>query len=109
MDHIASLKEPYDIARLVADEARLDMVRMKCFCSREYGKYVSCFADACKNTAPFLAKALKGDVVGDTAVSFVVAIPAGFRCKERDMDHMVKRGTCFCNIGYSRPRLHPHR
>ncbi len=109
MDHLATLATPDDLARLVADHGQLDMLRMKCFCSREYGKYVSCFADVCKNTAPFLAKAFDGDVVGDTAVTFVVTIPPAFRCKERDEDHLVKRGTCVCNVGYSRPILRPGR
>lgn len=97
-----ALKAPDDIAKAVASRAQLDMVTVKCFCSENYGKYISCFVDAGHRTAPFLAKALGGDVLGNAIVSFVVAIPPDFCCNQRDENQLVKKGKCLCRLGYSK-------
>ncbi|MDZ4252144.1 MAG: hypothetical protein U1A72_06170 [Sulfuritalea sp.] len=102
MNDFHAIKAPDDIARLVANSARIDMVTVKCFCSEQYGKYISCFVDAGNRTAPFLARALGGDVLGDTIVSFVIAIPPGFSCNQRDENQLVKGGKCLCRRGYSK-------
>ena len=102
MNDFHAIKEPDDIARLVANSARLDMVTVKCFCSEQYGKYISCFVDAGNRAAPFMAKALGGDVLGDAIVSFVVAIPPDFFCSRRDENQLVKGGKCLCRRGYSK-------
>ncbi|MBI3093767.1 MAG: hypothetical protein HYY97_02755 [Rhodocyclales bacterium] len=101
MNDFHAIKAPDDIARLVATNARLDMVTVKCFCSQQYGKYISCFVDAGNRTAPFLARALGGDVLGGAIVSFVIAIPPDFFCDQRDGNQLVKGGKCLCRRGYS--------
>lgn len=101
-------KVPDDIAKLVADSAQLNMVSVKCFCSNKYTKYISCFVEAGHNTAPFLAKALGGDVLdsaivsGNATVSFMLAIPSDFCCSHRDENQLVKKGQCLCRCSYSK-------
>ncbi len=102
MNDFHAIKAPDDIAKLVANSARLDMVTVKCFCSEQYGKYISCFVDAGNRAAPFLARALGGDVLGTATVSFVVAIPPDFFCSQRDENQLVKGGKCLCRRGYSK-------
>lgn len=107
MNYFNSIKAPDDIAKVVADSARLDMVSVKCFCSEKYGKYISCFIDVGNRTAPFIAKALNGDVIGDSTVSLVIAIPPDFCCSKRDDSRFVREGKCLCRRGYSKanPKL----
>lgn len=102
MTQLPALKAPDDIARLVAHHTQADMVSVKCFCSQSYGKYISCFVDTSHHTAPFLARALGGDVLGETMVSFVIAIPPEFNCHRRDENQLVSNGKCLCRRGYSK-------
>ncbi len=107
MNYFNSIKAPDDIAKVVADSARLDMVSVKCFCSENYEKYISCFIDVGNRTAPFIAKALNGDVVGASTVSLVIAIPPDFYCNRRDNGQLARNGKCLCRRGYSKanPKL----
>ncbi len=97
-----SVTAPEDIATLAADSAELDTVNVKCFCSRDYGKYISCFIETGKPAASILAKAMGGDVIGEKLVNFIVAIPPEFACKGRDERQMVTSGRCLCRRGYSK-------
>jgi hypothetical protein len=84
------------------------MVSVKCFCSSNYARYISCFVETSHNTAPFLAKALGGDVLdnaamsGNVTVSFMLAIPPDFSCSHRDENQLVKKAQCLCRCGYSK-------
>ena len=102
MTAFASLKAPEDIASYAADSAALDTVNVKCFCSREYGKYISCFIETGKPAASILARAMGGDVIGEKLVNFIVAIPSDFACKGRDESQLVTSGRCLCRRGYSK-------
>lgn len=102
MPALKSLKAPEDIATIAADSAELDTVNVKCFCSREYGKYISCFIETGKPAASILARAMGGDVIGEKLVNFIVAIPPDFTCKGRDAGQMVTSGRCLCRRGYSK-------
>lgn len=107
MNYFNSIKAPDDIARVVADSARLDMVSVKCFCSGKYGKYISCFIDVGNRAAPFIARALNGDVVGASTVSLVITLPPDFYCASRDDGQLARNGKCLCRRGYSKanPKL----
>jgi hypothetical protein len=102
MTAFTSLKAPEDIASYAADSAELDTVNVKCFCSREYGKYISCFIETGKPAASILARAMGGDVIGERLVNFIVAIPPDFACKGRDERQLVTSGRCLCRRGYSK-------
>lgn len=102
MTALTSVKAPEDIAYFAADSAELDTVNVKCFCSRDYGKFISCFIETGKPAASILAKAMGGDVIGDKLVNFIVAIPPDFACKGRDERQMVTSGRCLCRRGYSK-------
>lgn len=108
MIELQAAKVPDDIAKLVACSAQMNMVRVKCFCSKSYAKYISCFVETGHNTAPFLAKALEGYVLDNatvsahTTVSFTLAIPPDFSCSSRDATQQVKKGQCACNSSYSK-------
>ena len=107
MTDIPAIKKPDDIPRLVAHHAQLDMVTVKCFCSRNYLRFVSCFVDAGQRAAPCLAQALNGDVLGHATVSFVLALPPDFNCTQRDEKLLSRDGKCLCRRGYSKanPKL----
>ena len=107
MNSLPALKAPEDIARLAAHHAQLDMVSVKCFCSEDYGKYIACFVDTSRRIAPVLAKAMDGDVLGDTTVAFVIAIPPDFSCHKRDENQLVTDGKCLCRRGYSKTICKP--
>lgn len=102
MTAFTSLKAPEDIASYAADSAELATVNVKCFCSREYGKYISCFIETGKPAASILAKAMGGDVIGEKLVNFIVAIPPDFTCKGRDASQLVTSGRCLCRRGFSK-------
>lgn len=107
MNAFHAIKVPDDIPRLAAESTQLDMVSVKCFCSQKFGKHISCFIDVGHRTAPFIARALGGELIGNATVSFVVAIPPDFSCHKRDGAQRVSSGTCICRRGYSRanPKL----
>lgn len=105
MTALTPLKAPEDIAAFAAGSAELETVNVKCFCSRDYGKYISCFIETGKPAASILAKAMGGDVIGDKLVNFIVAIPPEFACKGRDDRQTVTSGRCLCRRGFSKQEV----
>ena len=102
MTTFPSLQSPEDIAVLAAESAELDAVNVKCFCSRDYGKYISCFIETKMPSASRIASAMGGDVIGDKLVNFIVAIPPAFACKGRDDKQAVVTGRCLCRRAFSK-------
>jgi hypothetical protein len=104
---LANVHAPEDVPRAVVDAASLEMVRVNCFCSREFPRHMSCFVDVARDQAPFVARALDGEAIEPTRVTFVLSLPESFRCARREQGCLSNTGRCLCRQAHSRanPRI----